>query len=303
MGFVAPVVSPARLFASPAADIMTWHRIQSGGGEPAMPPDDDNDAKTKIIIGTSGFQYADWVGNFYPPGTKSQDMLATYAEKFEAVELNFTYYGLPKAQNIQRMSDATRPDFEFVVKAHKTTTHEQKTDDVRPLLDGLRPLMDSGKLRGILCQFPWRFRNTVDNRRYLVALRKEFEDLPLFVEFRHDSWMKDPLFDFLAKNNLLYVSVDEPDIPGLVPRIGRSTGDVAYLRFHSRRKESWWSGGSKARYDYDYSDDELSEWLDALKDMAARARKLFIFFNNCSRGSAAKNAESMRGILEQAGLL
>jgi uncharacterized protein YecE (DUF72 family) len=204
---------------------------------------------------------------------------------------------------MKRMAEITPDGFEFIVKAHKTTTHGLTNKDVLPLMEGLQPLVDAGKLQGILCQFPWRFSNTADNRRYLASLAKEFGDAAVFVEFRHDSWMKEPVFRFLTDNGLSYVSVDEPDIPGLVPRIGRTTGDAGYLRFHSRRKDTWWGGDGKARYDYDYSDGELSEWLDALRDMAAKTKKLFVFFNNCSRGSAAKNAESFRGILNRAGLL
>ncbi len=273
--------------------------------------------KPKIILGTSGFQYKDWVGSFYPEGTKTQDMLAAYVQAFGAVELNFTYYGLPKAKNMARMAEATPAGFEFVVKAHKTTTHEKSVADIRPLLEGLAPLAEAGKLSGILCQFPWAFKNTKDSRVHLAKVgdafreeserngseRKESGKTPIFVEFRHDSWMKKPVLDFLARLGLLLVSVDEPDLPGLLPRDGLLTGEIGYLRFHSRNADNWWGRGGKARYDYDYSDDEMSEWVGALRDMSARAGKIFVFFNNCHRGQAAKNAESMRGILKNAGLL
>lgn len=272
-----------------------------------------NMTRPKIILGTSGYQYKDWIGSFYPEGTKPADMLAAYAEHFGGVELNFTYYGLPKAENMARMAAVTPAGFRFIVKAHKTTTHENSVADVKALLEGLAPVAEAGKLSGILCQFPWAFKNRVDARRYLAQVADEFgkasEGLGLagevivFVEFRHASWMKKPVFDFLSKLGLSYVSVDEPDLPGLLPREGRLTGEIGYLRFHSRSKENWWGRGGKARYDYDYSDEEIAEWLPALRDMAERAKKIFVFFNNCHRGQAAKNAESMRGILRKAGLL
>jgi uncharacterized protein YecE (DUF72 family) len=263
-------------------------------------------AGSRIILGTSGYQYKDWQGIFYPEGTKTQDMLAEYAKHFSAVELNFTYYGLPKAKNTERMAAVTPKGFEFVVKAHKTTTHENKVDDIKPLLEGLSPLAEAGKLSGILCQFPWAFRNTADSRAHLAKVADAFKSLsektPLFVEFRHDSWMSKPVFDFLSKLGLSFVSVDEPDIDGLLPREGHVTGELAYLRFHSRNAGNWWGKGGKARYDYDYSVNELAEWLPILKDMAAHAGRTFVFFNNCHRGQAARNAESMRAILEKAGL-
>ena len=108
---------------------------------------------------------------------------------------------------------------------------------------------------------------------------------------------------FLSKLGLSFVSVDEPDIDGLLPREGHVTGELAYLRFHSRNAGNWWGKGGKARYDYNYSDDEMAEWLPILKDMAGRAKRTFVFFNNCHRGQAATNAESMRAILEKAGLI
>ena len=178
-----------------------------------------------------------------------------------------------------------------------------KRDDIRPLLEGLAPLEEAGKLSGVLCQFPWRFKNTDRNRAYLAGVREDFGGVPVFVEFRHNSWIKEPVFDFLAKQGLLYVSVDEPELPGLVPRIGRVTGEAGYLRFHSRRKQTWWAGGGKARYDYDYSEQELAEWIAVLEDLAERAQKIFVFFNNCHSGQAARNAEAMKGLLRNAGLL
>ena len=264
-------------------------------------------ARPKIILGTSGYQYKDWLGTFYPEGTKGPDMLAEYAKHFSAVELNFTYYGLPKAKNTERMAVVTPEGFEFVVKAHKTTTHESKVDDIKPLLEGLAPLAEAGKLSGILCQFPWAFKNTKESRAHLAKVGEAFrsvdEKTPVFVEFRHDSWMRKPVLDFLSKLGLSFVSVDEPDIDGLLPREGHVTGELAYLRFHSRNAGNWWDKGGKARYDYDYSDDEMAEWLPILKDMAGRARRTFVFFNNCHRGQAARNAESMRAIIEKAGLI
>lgn len=258
--------------------------------------------KPEIIVGTSGYQYKDWVGPFYPEGTKTDDMLSVYANRFGAVEINFTYYGMPRPEQMARMAERTPDGFQFVVKAHATTTHERKLDDVPAFREAMEPLEEKNKFSGVLCQFPWRFRNTRDARGYLASLRREFGDVPLFVEFRHDSWMKKPVFDFLARNRLLFVSVDEPEIAGLLPREGRLTGEVGYVRFHSRRKSSWWAGG-KGRYDYDYSEEEMSEWLPALEAFAEGARRVFVFFNNCHRGKAAENAESFRRILEKAGLL
>jgi len=260
-------------------------------------------ASSEIIVGTSGYQYKDWVGPFYPEGTRPEKMLEAYAKHFPAVELNFTYYGMPRAKQMERMADRTPEGFAFVVKAHKTTTHEMSTDDIPAFMEAMRPLDERGKFSGVLCQFPWAFKNTKDARAHLAAVRKGFGETPLFVEFRHASWITEPVFKFLASTGLLYVSVDEPELEGLVPRVGRLTGDMGYLRFHSRRGSTWWGSGGKLRYDYDYSPEELGEWLPTLEEFAKSARKVFVFFNNCHSGQAAANAESFRKVLQARGLL
>lgn len=255
----------------------------------------------RILVGTSGYQYKDWVGSFYPTGTRTQDMLAFYAERFSALELNFTYYGCPKAEPMRRMAESTPDGFVFLVKANQDATHKGELSTLGRFAEGLGPLREAGKLGGVLCQFPYGFRNSKESREYLASLRKGFGEVPVFVEFRHASWAKEAVFEFLKSAGIHYVSVDEPELPGLMPRIGRVTGKLGYVRFHSRRKSSWWGGG-KGRYDYLYKEDELSEWLPIISSMADEADRLYVFFNNCSRGSAARNAEDMRRLLGRYGL-
>src|SRR5262245_41518097 len=142
----------------------------------------------RILIGTSGYSFPDWVGPFYPPGTKSKDFLSLYAQHFDTVEVNSTYYGIPKPDVLARMADKTPEHFRFVVKLNQAMTHEQSLDamTLRSFLEAIEPLKRAGKYDGILAQFPWAFRRTDENRRYLAALRAQLEQEPLFVEFRHD---------------------------------------------------------------------------------------------------------------------
>ena len=145
----------------------------------------------KVRIGTSGYSFRDWVGPFYPPGTKSSDFLPFYARQFDAVEVNSTYYGIPHPRVIEQMAQKTPPHFHFVVKLNKAMTHESSTD---PKLYGdflaiLAPLKAAGKYDGLLGQFPWSFKRGPDTQRHLVAIRELLVDEPLHVEFRHDSWL------------------------------------------------------------------------------------------------------------------
>jgi len=329
--------------------------------------------KSKIVLGTSGWSFPDWVGPFYPPGTERGNMLDLYVREFPAVEVNSTYYRIPHWRTFEAIEKKTPPGFEFVVKTHHDVTHLQSRDPqlYRDFDRSIRPLREAGKLTGILAQFPYAFRRTPDNEEFLRALPDLLgSDAPLFVEFRHRSWVKDEVFAALERERLGYVSVDEPDLPGLVPPIARTTGGLAYVRFHGRNKEAWWGAESRARgapdrraerpadaepnrgrlgkaaksveagaragadlgplfsgtpdrpaeaeplpaakgeartsstrYDYSYTEDELREWVEKIREMTQQAKKTFVFFNNCHVGQAATSAKLMRRLLEGEGML
>jgi uncharacterized protein YecE (DUF72 family) len=289
-----------------------------------------------ILIGTSGWSFRDWIGPFYPPGTDRAQMLDYYARQFPAVEVNSTYYRIPHPRTFEAIQKKTPPGFEFVVKAHHDMTHMRSRDPqlYRDFARSILPLRESGKLTGILAQFPYAFRRTPENEDYLKQLKDLLGgDEPVFVEFRHRSWMDEDVFRDLDRDGLGYVSVDEPDLPGLVPPVARTTGPIGYVRFHGRNKEKWWaerdrgapvapdlgplfSGTadrpaeaplpprtSSTRYDYSYSEDELKEWVEKIREMTSQAKKTFVFFNNCHVGQAATSAKLMRKLLEGEGML
>jgi uncharacterized protein YecE (DUF72 family) len=93
--------------------------------------------------------------------------------------------------------------------------------------------------------------------------------------------------------------VDEPALPGLVPPLARLTGEVAYVRFHGRNRETWWGRRGGDRYDHDYSPQELEEWVGKIRELAEKASKVYVFFNNCHAGQAARNALLMRDMMQQ----
>jgi len=256
-----------------------------------------------IRVGTSGYQYADWRGAFYPDGIENRDMLKFYAQHFDVTELNFTYYGIPKPDTIARMMRATPTDFQFFVKANEATTHKQDRSVAGQFNDALAPAREAGKLAGILAQFPWSFKNTSANRNYLTRLREDFSEHPVVVEFRHSSWIQPPLFQFLRDLQLGYCCVDEPGIEGLVPPVAEATSDTAYVRFHSRDASKWFGGDAKERYNYLYSKDELAEWIPKVRRLAEDVKRAYIFFNNCHAGHAAVNATQFKDMLRELGML
>ena len=264
----------------------------------------------RLRIGTSGYSYAEWTdAGFYPSGTKSGQMLPLYAQHFAITELNYTWYQMPKAPAVERMRRLVPPGFRFAAKLTRTLTHEVDSDQWRgqavQYRDGIAPLLQSRQLTAILLQFPPAFVRAPNNRRYLAMLLDELEGLPLAVEFRHASWATDRVFAELERRRTTLVAVDEPDLPGLFPRLDIVTNaDLFYLRFHGRNANGWRSGNMQKQFDYDYSDDELREWADArITKMIGQARSGVAFFNNHVRAQAPRNAIRLINLLEEKRLI
>lgn len=254
-----------------------------------------------IRIGTSGYSFEDWKGSFYPDDIKSSEMLSFYAQHFKVVEINSTYYGIPKPDAFKRMAEKTPSDFQFTVKANSGMTHER--GDNQSIFDqfeaAIQPLIEAEKFKGVLAQFPWSFRNTEGNRKYLNSLKERLADYPLIVEFRHISWISEPIFGFLRELGISYCAVDEPRLPGLVPpEVAATTADLGYVRFHGRNAKTWWEGDSSERYNYLYTEQQLKEWAPKIKQLAASTQETYVLFNNCHAGYAAKNAKTMQDILQ-----
>jgi uncharacterized protein YecE (DUF72 family) len=258
-----------------------------------------------IYLGTSGYSYADWVGPFYPAGTASRDFLRHYARLFAAVEIDYTYYRLPEARTLAAMARQVTPDFRFALKATSVFTHEREATDqtFAQYLRALEPLQEEGKLACVLAQFPHSFHNTQTNRAYLARLREGFGETPLVVEFRHLSWIKDPVFELLRALRLGFCCVDQPRLPNLVPPVAVTTSDWGYLRFHGRNQRQWWQHEEAwQRYDYLYAREELAEWVPKARDLAAQSKHTAVFFNNHYAGQAPTNALQFAEMLGEAGV-
>ncbi len=265
------------------------------------PADDRPPSRCKpgpIRVGTSGYSFADWVGPFYPPGTRGGEMLDYYQHHFNTVEVNATYYRLPPPGTLHRMAERTPPDFRFMVKLPGALTHQREgvTQPAGEYAAVVEPLQQAGKYAGALAQFPFAFRRSPQSEDYLHRLRDALPGHPLFAEFRHASWAGPDLEELLRGLGLGFCSVDEPALAGLFPRRAAAVGPVAYVRFHGRNAGQWWSGGAQ-RYDYLYNRAELEQWAELIRDLAARAAQTYIFFNNCHAGQAVLNARMMEEIL------
>lgn len=268
------------------------------------------DSKTcQLYVGTSGFSYAEWVdAGFYPSGTKSGQMLQQYARYFLITELNYTWYQMPKAEAIERQCQQVSQEFLFAAKLTRTLTHEidqqQWRDQAILYREGIVPLVQTGQLVAVLIQLSPSFLRTTSNRKYLATLLDELHDLPLAIEFRHRSWASDRVFSELERRQVTLVGVDIPNLPNLFPVLDVVTNpDLFYVRFHGRNAKGWRSGNMQLQFDYNYSNDELHEWIEnRIEPMSSQARKGVIFFNNHVRAQAPENARRMTNLLKERGL-
>jgi uncharacterized protein YecE (DUF72 family) len=256
----------------------------------------------KLFIGTSGFSYDDWKGIFYPPEMTGKDFLKFYADHYDALELNFSYYRMPEAEQARQMLAKSGERMEFVIKAHREMTHEiseRSLEEAVPLfLKGISPFINAGRLGGILLQFPQSFHYDTECRIYLKSLIESLLPRPLFVEFRRKSWLRESVYKTLHDMGVGLVCVDEPPLPSLIPPTAIHTSGAGYIRFHGRNTKNWYGTNARERYDYLYSEVELTEWVPKIKDLSEKTNKLFIFFNNHAKAQAVTNAKMLMDLLE-----
>lgn len=256
-----------------------------------------------IFIGTAGYSYKDWIGRVYPKGTQSKDMLGYYARKFNFTEVNSTFYRLPSKHMLWRMGQKTPEQFRFAVKAYQGLTHKREEAEgcVAEFRGALEGLIKQGKLACVLAQFPWSFKPSSENFVYLSWLRRSLMDVPLAAEFRNNRWVEERVFDFLRDTDIAYVCLDEPRLKGLMPPIARKTSSFAYVRFHGRNSQKWWHHEHPyERYDYLYTEEELSEWVPKIQDLTRDGSTVYVSMNNHYQGKSVINARMLARMLNLA---
>ena len=257
----------------------------------------------KVLIGTCGYSYREWVGPFYPEKTRAEDYLRFYAGEFSTLEVDHSYYKMPTAAQMQNMLDCGGPELSIAIKATQTLTHTIDSDkwreEAKTYIDAIDPLVRVGRLEAVLFQFPYSFHYTSDNRKHLDSLLGEFSGITSAVEFRNGEWSSGRVIEGLKKRGAAYVSTDLPDLKGLPPVLDVHTAPLAYFRLHGRNTEAWWGSDSKSRYDYLYTDQELEGAAERIKRIAVKADRLVIYFNNHTRAKAIMNARTLKNILDK----
>lgn len=281
-----------------------------------------------LRIGTSGWNYptgkGTWNGLFYParrgrgstvPGF---DELSWYAEHFDVVEVNSSFYGPPTPDTTKKWAARTPAGFEFCLKLHQQFTHPEMykrsalgdlpeaseaalaelarvtAADVGRFKDGLEPLAVAGKLGGLLAQFPASFHDTPANRDYLSWLLETFREYPIAVELRHKTWSDrhGETVQLLDRFHAAWTQIDEPKFRFSIRQNWLPNVEgFSYMRLHGRNAAQWWRHqASEDRYNYLYSAEELEPIAETAKATAAIVRKAYLFMNNHFGSKAVVNA-------------
>lgn len=288
---------------------------------------------SNLRIGTAGWNYPSgrgtWNGVFYPAGRarrKGFDELAYYAEHFDTVEVNSTFYGQPRAEVTRGWVARTPARFEFAVKLYQKFTHPRMFEervarslraatpaaaqdavealakpteaDLDEFKRGIDPLATSGKLGPLLAQFPASFKRTSSSQDYLSTLLDIFGGYPVAVELRHSSW-SDAFGDTLTLLNAFgaaWVQIDEPKFrfsirQNYLPNVK----GFYYMRLHGRNAAKWWRHDkSEDRYDYLYSEDELKEFTETAAGARELVKKAYLYTNNHFSAKSVANAAMIK---------
>jgi uncharacterized protein YecE (DUF72 family) len=248
-----------------------------------------DDRRRPVRIGCSGWNYAHWRnGVFYPPRLPARRWLEFYAQHFDTVEVNSTFYRLPRRDAVAHWVEQTPEGFTFTVKASRYLTHVRRLRDVGPgletFLERLEPLVQSPKLGPILWQLPPNFRR--DDERLAAALAALPRELRHCFEFRHPSWFVDETYVLLREHGVALAIGDRPEVHSFQSL--ELTAPWTLVRFHS---------GTRGRRG-NYSETELEEWAARLREWS-RGHEVFAYFNNDWEGFAPRNAQRLKGLLDE----
>jgi len=243
---------------------MLWHNA------PSSPE------RMNLWIGTSGFQYAEWKGTFYPEDLPTAKMLPFYAERFSTTEINYTFHRIPAAKTIDNWRAQTPEKFRFALKAPQKMTHWSKLRDCADTLEYFCKVarrLDE-RIGPVLFQLPPAFKK---DAAVLSSFIREFPDIRAAFEFRNQSWFDEEVFDLLKSRNIALCIADTDTIA--TPK--KITADYGYLRL---RRE-------------DYTDEDVKHWSDLVRDQSANWKEAFVYFKHEESGIGPRLAKRMTEML------
>jgi len=234
------------------------------------------------------------------------------------VEINASYYHPQSVKASKNWVDsvAFNPRFKFAAKLWQKFVFERShytSEEVRTVQKGVDVLVEAGRFAALLLQFPQSFHNTLDNRSWLFRLITTFNMYPLVVEVRHKSWNQPEILEMFKSRDIAFANIDQPIVGKSLPLTSHVTASTGYFRFHGRNEQMWFNENASRddRYTYDYSQDELANFITPVKEILKKTTSTFVVFNNHYRALALKNAfeflylltENKRAIPERLAML
>lgn len=249
--------------------------------------------ESALYLGTSGWSYEDWVGPFYPAGTAKQEYLSFYVTRFNAVEIDSTFYATPSASLVRRWRELAPAGFRYCPKLVKTITHDKVLVDCEDELAsfvGRMAELDAA-LGPILIQFPYSFKRHEQWETLERFLGRLPEGFRFALEVRHKSWLDEAFYDLLREHGVALCLIDHPWMPWME----ETTTDFTYIR---------WLGDRKAIPD-DFSHvridraERIARWAELVERVLARDQTVYGFFNNHYAGHSPANVEQLLTLLER----
>lgn len=260
----------------------------------------------KIRVGLAGWSYEDWKGIVYPEpmprGSHALDLLSAW---FDTVEINVSFYRPMVARQAATWvaKVTSNPNFMFTAKLWQRFTHQRDTKpsvaEITQVKEGMRPLLEAGRLGAVLVQFPWSFKRNAKSRLWLAWLAETFSEYPMALEVRHSSWDRPEVHEALAERNIALCNIDQPIFDDSIAPADTVTSPLGYVRFHGRNHAAWFrqGAGRNERYNYLYSEEELKPWVERIEKMKKRVSDLYIITNNHYQGQAVVNAIELQTAL------
>ncbi len=296
-----------------------------------MPPDI---TASGFYVGTSGYYYDDWMGVFNPPRAlrkqldamsdeqkADQDRLRFYQKYFSFVEINNTFYSEPTLAHFLDMESRSKGSMLYSVKVHKDISHTRENDVaqgqamMRRHITAVSPLIETGRFYSFLIQLEDHVFRTQKKLDYLlsVASAAVSERIDVHIEFRHVSWHNEQVLSALKNSGVGICNTEIPHVNHAFPLKAYATTDKGYIRYSGLNREHWYPDATtpaqsakarlaqrNARYDYDYSDEELSQRVDGQMLLHTKTARVIAAFNNHYQAKAVRNAiKNMDLLLER----
>jgi uncharacterized protein YecE (DUF72 family) len=286
----------------------------TGGWEPLQAPPDLNDEG--FLFGTSGYYFEDWVGSFYPRGLNVGDRLAFYANYFDFVEINSTFYRPQPRAWFENLALRVK-EMRYAVKVHRDISHTRSWDAqtgkqlMANHLEAVEPLLNTGRLYSLLIQLEDRLEYTSDRLRYLekTASFAVENGADIHIEFRHKSWHDFDILHALKSAGIGVCNTEIPKFDHVFPLKSYSTSDKGYLRYSGLNHSAWYpsvtrrtrseqTAARNARYDYRYTTDELKERMLGQLALKQKTGTVAVAYNNHYSASAVINAIENMNLIE-----